>query len=147
MSNLFSKLTEQMSSSQKSQQSSSGGLVHKLTDAVTGSKHPQDSQGQSSLFNNQQRPNPGSQEGGYGEHQQPQYGASYGGGYAQGGYGGHQQYDGHEQGGRGGHQQDGHGGHQQGGYGGHQQGGYGGHQQGGYGGHQQGGYGGHQQGG
>jgi len=73
MSGLLNKLTDQFSNQNKQQgSSSSGGLLHKVTDAVTGQKHPQDYQNQ---------PNP--QGSGYG------YGAGPGrGAYQQSGYAG-----------------------------------------------------------
>ncbi|KAK5311203.1 hypothetical protein LTR93_011803 [Exophiala xenobiotica] len=49
MSDLLSKLTDQLSNQKKSQggqQSSSSGILHKINDAVTGQKHPQDYQTQ-----------------------------------------------------------------------------------------------------
>ncbi|KAI2877039.1 hypothetical protein CBS63078_9182 [Aspergillus niger] len=49
MSNLFGKLTNQLSGQKTtagSQQSSFSSIQHKLTDAVTGQKHPQDYQSQ-----------------------------------------------------------------------------------------------------
>merc|ERR1711964_445681 len=49
MSDLLSKLTDQLSNQKKpqgGQQSSSSGILHKINDAVTGQKHPQDYQTQ-----------------------------------------------------------------------------------------------------
>merc|ERR1711939_1107122 len=49
MSDLLSKLTDQLSNQKKpqgGQQSSSPGILHKINDAVTGQKHPQDYQTQ-----------------------------------------------------------------------------------------------------
>lgn len=48
MSNLLSKLTNQMSGQQTTpgSQQSSSGILHKVTDAMTGQKHPQDYQSQ-----------------------------------------------------------------------------------------------------
>jgi hypothetical protein len=49
MSNLLGKLTNQLSGQKTtsgSQQSSFSGIQHKITDAVTGQKHPQDYQSQ-----------------------------------------------------------------------------------------------------
>merc|ERR1711939_221242 len=71
MSNLLKKFTDQLSGPNNQQNSSSsGGILHKVTDAVTGQKHPQDYQN---------RPNP--QTSGFG------YGAGPGsGGYQNSGY-------------------------------------------------------------
>merc|ERR1712072_522382 len=75
MSNLLKKFTDQLSGPNNQQNSSSsGGILHKVTDAVTGQKHPQDYQN---------RPNP--QTSGFG------YGAGPGsGGYQNSGYPGEQ---------------------------------------------------------
>ncbi|KAI3192170.1 hypothetical protein CBS147311_9331 [Penicillium roqueforti] len=91
MTNLLSKLTSQISGQKTTpgSQQSSSGILHKISDAVTGQKHPQ---------NHQSQPPPNA--GGHGGYQGGQggYGGSHGGydgghgGYqgGQGGYGGSQ---------------------------------------------------------
>ncbi|KAL7649330.1 hypothetical protein ACMYSQ_012171, partial [Aspergillus niger] len=48
MSNLLGKLTSQISGQKTTpgSQQSSSGILHKISDAVTGQKHPQDHQSQ-----------------------------------------------------------------------------------------------------
>ncbi|KAI3062462.1 hypothetical protein CBS147353_9475 [Aspergillus niger] len=83
MSNLFGKLTNQLSGQKTtagSQQSSFSSIQHKLTDAVTGQKHPQD-------YQSQLRPDAGG-HGGYQGGQESYRGGH--GGYEGGGHGGYQ---------------------------------------------------------
>lgn len=65
MSGLLGKLAGQVPGQKPSFQASGGssGLIHKVTDAVTGQKHPEDSQGYPPTYENNQEGRPYRSEG------------------------------------------------------------------------------------
>merc|ERR1711939_821454 len=102
MSNLLKKFTDQLSGPNNQQNSSSsGGILHKVTDAVTGQKHPgqySNHGGQQDYLGQQRYPE------GQGNHGAQQAHGGYGADPGHGGYGGEQGHGGYvAQQGRGGY--------------------------------------------